>query len=378
MRFIAHIATRFPALAGIGTFVRGPHGRKSDVIRSTATDHLGVAFRALGACTVALGLASAAPASADTPRHISAANELRLCLWEKDGLRSAVRAGELHRGIERYRSETMWALTEIEPNLYRVTRAKPSGLTAEIKLPDETGAAHCLLFGPNLQTGDAALAADTFVEFGFMKGFAPAQAREGTQRRYVAADIPFSLELVAYHAEGFGDVVGLFFNGLNNVPVSRQLTAGRSDVPRDTVRAYVAWALQTCVLNLGNEDWMRSAIEKGGFVYGWPEGGSSGQHVYFLPDNSVSAGVSGHACDIETNYVGVTETLHLTRNTLNSAFPGQFSESQTSNSSRGNCSSFYKTGGNPPVVIYVENLDAGATNTCFESGASRIRFEIPG
>lgn len=324
-------------------------------------------------------MACATPALAETPRHVSAANELRICLWEKGGLRSAARAGELQRGIERFRTEDMWALTETAPNLYRVTRRSyQRGLTAEIKLPDDTGAAHCLLFGPNLQVGDAARAADTFVEFGFLQDLVPAQAQDGIQRRYVAPNLPFTLELIAYHAEGFGDVVGLFLSGLNDVPQSRQLTAGRADVPRDSVRAYMAWALQTCVLNLGNEGWIRSAIEKGGFVYGWPTGGSLVSHVYFLPDNSVSATVNGHACEIETNYVGVTETLQITRNTLNSAFPGQFTEYQTSTSSRGNCTSFSKTGSNQPLVIYVENLDPGASFNCAESGASRIRFEIPG
>ena len=312
-------------------------------------------------------------AAAQTPAFISAANELRLCLWENGGLRSAERAGELERGIERYRSESIWAVTETGPGLFRVTRAKPSGMTAEIKLPDDSGAAYCFLFGPKRQAGDAARAADRFVEMGLLQGLQAAEPAAGMQRRYIAPELPFGMELIAYNAEGFGEIVGLTFTGLNETAPSRQLTSGRPEVSRDTVRAYTAWALETCIRNFGNADWMRGAFETGGFAYGWQEGGSSGRHVYFLEDNSLSASVAAHGCEIVTHYIAAPETHQLVRATLQRAYPGQYREWTSVG-----CGSFGRSGGDMPLVVNVADQSSGAAASCTGAGASRIWFEVPG
>ncbi|MCB1343265.1 MAG: hypothetical protein KDK24_19795 [Pseudooceanicola sp.] len=315
-------------------------------------------------------------APAQTPRHIAASNELRICLWEQGGLRSLAQAWELSRGIDYFRGERIWAVSETGAGLYRVTRSKPSGLIAEIRLPDASGNATCLLFGPALQPGDAALAADHFVSTRYPEGFRPAEPTPGLERRYVAVGLPYQLELVAYRAEGFGDIVGMVLTGASSLPTARQLTAGQPDVSRETVRAYAAWALEICARNIGNDEWIRAAIEKGGFVLDPAAVVGSSMTKYFLPDNSMSASVGAFLCDIETRYMGAAETVQLTRDTLNRAFPGVYREDQASN---GDCRAFHSTaGGNMPINIYVGNIGQGAQRVCAEDGTSRIKFEIPG
>ena len=73
----------------------------------------GMAGRLLAGLLLALLALAPLVLRASTPSHISAANELRLCLWERGGLRGAERANELQRGIDRYRTESGWALSEI-------------------------------------------------------------------------------------------------------------------------------------------------------------------------------------------------------------------------------------------------------------------------
>ncbi|WP_144389781.1 hypothetical protein [Phaeobacter sp. 22II1-1F12B] len=230
-----------------------------------------------------------------------------------------------------------------------------------------------------MSPGQAAGAADKFVEFGILKGFpegggfVAAEPLPNMSRRYVAQGLPFSLELVAYEAPGFGQIVGMTFTGLDKVEDARQLTAGQPPESRDTLRAYSAWALQTCAQNISDSDWLRSAFDNSGMEYGWP---ASNGHVYFLADNTLSANVGSFTCEIDTHYMGVTEARQLVRETLNRAYPGQFNESESSYSG---CPRFISNANpNMPIIINVENLDKDAQRTCVENGASRIYFEIPG
>ncbi len=306
--------------------------------------------------------------------HISAANELRVCLWDRDGsLRTAPRAGELAGGVAYFQSSPHFAITEIATGTYRVTRRKPSGLSVDLKLPDGAGQASCLLFGLKLQPGDAARTADKFVELGFLQGFVPAQPGAGLDRRYVAQGLPFAMELVAYDAPGFGQVVGLMLSGLNRVAPSRQLTSAQPGFARDTIRAFAAWTLQTCVNHLLDAPTLRKALEDAGFVYGWPAGSRQSRHVYFLPDNSLSVTVGSGSCDIKTNYMGGREAAALTHETLTRAFPGGF---RANTSGATGCARHIGT--NRLQIIYVYSLKGGRGSGCLEDGTSLITFEIPG
>ncbi|MGR3565956.1 MAG: hypothetical protein ACU0FH_07380 [Heliomarina sp.] len=337
---------------------------------------------ALGAAALAISASLFFPdtVNAQTPGDIKAANELRVCLWEEGGIRSAPRAGELQLGIDRFQNEKIWSVNQVETGVYRITRNQPSGLTAEIRLPDENGNATCLVYGPAMSAGQAAGAADKFVEFGTLKGFpegggfVAAEPLQNMSRRYVAQGLPFSLELVAYEAPGFGQIVGMTFAGLDKVEDARQLTVGQAPASRETLRAYSAWALQTCAQNIADSDWLRSAFDNSGLEYGWP---ASNGHVYFLPDNSLSVKFNSYTCEIDTHYMGVAEARQLVRETLNRAYPGQFSDMQSSDGS--GCQSFISHANpNMPIIVNVENLDNDARRTCVEDGSSRIYFEIPG
>ena len=96
--------------------------------------------------------------------------------------------------------------------------------TIEIKLPDATGAAHCMIFGPSLGSGQGALTADKFVELNFLKGLVPAAAPQGVTRRYNIPGAPYRADLIAY-SPASGDVVGFAFSGVPQNLTTRALSA---------------------------------------------------------------------------------------------------------------------------------------------------------
>lgn len=314
-------------------------------------------------------------AKAQTPRGVSVANSLRICLLEKGGFRDAPRAADLQASVA-VAPGPRWNVTEIAPGVFRLS-SHIDPIIVEIKLPDASGSGHCLAFGGGLTPEDAAKAADTYVEFGFGRGLQPVAAGNGVLRRYQHPGLDFTYELVAYVAPNVGPIVGLAFTNVTaNRPEKRALSAGDARVSRQNVATILGWATAACALTLGDEARTRQTFEGGGFEFGHGTGGNSPRSIYFYPDNSVSADVAGFMCNIDTRYIDGGEAAAIVQAALDQHLPGQFLRGSFSPDACATFTRNYGTG--TPLVIYVSSLPPDRGRSCARDGTTRIQFEVPG
>ena len=320
-------------------------------------------------------LCLALPTQAQTPRGVSVANSLRICLLEKGGFRDAPRAADLQASVA-VAPGPRWNVTEIATGVFRLT-SHIDPIIVEIKLPDANGNGHCLAFGGGLTPGDAAKAADTYVEFGFGRGLEPVPPSNGVLRRFQHPGLEFGYELLAYEAPVIGPIVGLAFTNVSaNRPVKRELTGRDPQVSQQNVRTLLGWTTAVCALTLGDAARTKQTLEGGGFEFGHGSGGSSPRSTYFYPDNSISAEVASYMCEIGSRYLSGPDAVDVVMAALNQHLPGQFT---MRGASREICATFSRnpgTGG--PLVIYVSSWSTDSRRHCANDGTTRIQFEIPG
>jgi hypothetical protein len=322
---------------------------------------------------LAISLCLAAPASAQTPVAVSAANDLRVCLLSAQGMRDAPRLAQLDLSIGQLRDGRWGPLTEIAPGVFRLSRAG-TDRTVEIKLPDASGAAHCMIFGPGLSSGQGALTADKFVELGFATGLAPAAASEGLTRRYSVTGSPYQADLVSY-STAHGDVVGFVFAGVPQGQTTRRLSSGDASVTGQAVALALRNAIDVCLRTLFDTNTVDDALAAYGFDFGFSTGGATASDVYFTADNAVSVQIYGGLCHIDTNYAGPGPTVQIAQDVLNRAAPGIFVYRTEHNG----CPAFY--GGPriyPPVFLTISNAQHQGRQTCIEDGTVRITVSVVG
>ena len=328
--------------------------------------------------TLALSIAAsiaAAPAQTQTPAATSVANDLRASIAGEGGLRDAQRIGQLDASMARVPNRRWTNVVEIAPGVHRISDAK-ADITIEIKLRDATGAAHCVAFGPKLRPGDGALAADKFVELGFMTGFVNSPPRAGTQRRYVVANAPYTAELVAMQTAEQGDVVGFVFSDVPAGLTTRALSRGDASVSTAAVQSALGNGINICLRNFFQADSVDQSLTAAGFEFGFETGGSYPQQTYFTADNAVSVTLGQGSCRIETAYLSPEGTRQVTAQALERNAAGIF---RFNTSGYDGCPSFSAGPGlNMPLVLGITNLSSGGRATCIADGTSRIRFEVPG
>ncbi len=324
--------------------------------------------------TLVISLLLAAPLAAQTPVEISAANDLRVCLLSAQGFRDATRLAQLDASLEQIRTRNWGALTEIAPGVFRMAR-NGTDRTIEIKLPDASGAAHCMAFGPSIRRGLGALTADKFVELSFLTGLVPAPVPQGMSRRYTVTGAPYQADLIAYPTAQ-GDVVGFAFSGVPQGLTTRKLSQGDASVSLPQVRTALSKAVDVCLRQFFSRDTVATALEAHGFEFGFETGGSDTDKVYFTPDNAVSVEVGSGVCTVETNYVGPAVTVQIAGAALNSVAPGIYV--YTPDNHYG-CGGYYAEGRiDPPVFLTFEDAHSQGRATCIENGTSRITVSVVG
>ena len=323
---------------------------------------------------LAILLSLAGPVGAQTPVAISAANDLRVCLLDAKGFRDATRLAQLQSSIEQIRAKNWGQVTEIAPGVFRMLR-NGTDRTVEIKLPDASGAAHCMAFGPSLGPGQGAMTADKFVELRFLTGLVPAPAPQGVTRRYRVTGAPYQADLIAYPTAQ-GDVVGFTFSGVPQGLTARQLSRGDASVAIQNVRTALSNAVDVCLRLFFSRDTVEAALDVHGFDFAFETGGSSPDKVYFTPDNAVSVQVGQGTCYIETNYIGPAAAVQIAGTALNAVAPGTFTYRADNNSG---CGGYYAQGRiDPPVFLTFANIKSGTRITCIENGTSRITISVVG
>jgi hypothetical protein len=331
------------------------------------------------ACAGAIALAALAATggsvAAQTPLPVSVANLIRFCLFGPDGLRPAQTAFELEYAVQKLQNTPRGVLSQAAPGLYRFSQTNPT-MTLELKLPDAQGAGHCLAYGPALNAGDAAAAADKFVEFRFLGDSMTALPTSGTiTRRYSVPNLPYTLELLAYGADGFGNIVGLSFSGVQPGTGSKRL-APAGTASDAVVQQAIGGALLACARHIGNAPALRPAIEAAGFVYERPADSQGDRLIYFGASDTVRVNAGGFRCEIESASIQAGTSAQLVSAYLNAQLPGQFTAYGTQ---QGRCASFIRqSGASAPLSISVRNPGSNGNAPCNPAGASVIHFEVPG
>ena len=327
----------------------------------------------MGGAVLATALPLAAPAVAQTPVAISAANDLRVCLLDARGLRDTARLAQLDLSLQQIREKNWGPLTEIAPGIYRMQR-NGTDRTVEIKLPDASGAAHCMIFGPSLTSGQGALTADKFVELGFATGLAPAAATEGLTQRYSVTGAPYQADLISYSTAN-GDVVGFVFSGVPQGQTTRRLSSGDASVSGQAVASALRNAIDVCLRTFFDMNTVDDALAAYGFELGFSTGGATASDVYFTADNAVSVQIDGGLCHIDTHYAGPGPTVQIVQDVLNRTAPGIF----VFRTEHNGCPAFY--GGpriDPPVFLTISNAQHQGRQTCIEDGTVRITVTVVG
>lgn len=325
---------------------------------------------------LALLLFGATSAIAQTPVAVSVANNLKMCIYDAQGVRDAMRVAQLGASLERART-THWAnINEIAPGIFRLTSPNQN-VVIEMKLPDAQGQAHCMIFGPILTQGQGALAADKFVEFQMMAGLTQAPPPPGTTRRYVLSNAPYTAELIAYSVAGGGDVVGFIFDGVPKNLTTRALSANDRNVSYRGVSGALSNAINICLRNYFMRNTVETSLPAGGFELGFTDGRDQNKRTFFTTDNAVSLRIAPGQCQIETNYLNPSATVQIVQEALNTNAPGQF-EYRAQN--HNGCAAFYAGPRlNLPLGINVyNNSGQRGPATCIEDGTTRITFVVAG
>lgn len=326
----------------------------------------------IGALASCLSLIT--PGAAQTPVPIAAANDLRVCILSAQGFRDAPRLAQLDLSLEQIREKNWGSLTEIAPGIFRMAR-NGTDRSIEIKLPDATGAAHCMAFGPSLGPGQGALTADKFVELNFLQGLVPAATPQGVTRRYNIPKAPYQADLIAYSTAS-GDVVGFAFSGVPETLTTRTLSAADPSVTYRSVSTALTHAVEICLRNYLQRDTVDAALSAYGFEFGFETGGSLPSKVHFTPDNAVLILLGPGTCMIETNYMNPSATVNITAEALNRAAPGGFTQRVENHNG---CTRFFAEPTlNLPLSLTVLNARNKGSGTCNEDGTSRIAFVVAG
>lgn len=323
---------------------------------------------------IALSFLQGAPLQAQTPAPVSLANDMRACAVDGSGFRKTARMGELKASLAQVPNRRWPQVTEIAPGVHRLANSK-SPTVIEIKLPETDGTAHCVAFGPNLSAGQGALVADKFVELGFLKGFTAAPPTAGTTRRYVMQNAPYSVELIAYSAEGFGEIVGFSFAGVPKDLTTRAASSGDPDVTYQGLEASLTNAVNMCFWGTSNRQDARHALEQAGYELGFADGREPDQRTYFTPDNSVSVRITSWSCDIVTHYLSPSAALQITQNALNTTASGVFRR-YTENQSGCDMLTAAGSGFHMPVYVNFYKAERADGASCTENGTSRITFGV--
>jgi hypothetical protein len=316
----------------------------------------------------------AAPAFAQTPAATSVANDLRACIAGPAGFRGATEIGYRQASLDALPNRKWTNVTEIAPGVFRLNGAS-GGITIEIKLPDASGAAHCVAFGPALVAGQGGLSADKFVELGFLDGLAPAPAAQGMTRRYTLAGASHAADLVAYATKG-GEFVGFVFNGVPQDRKMRALSSADPAITSQSVRAALANAVDICLRNYFSRETRDAALSTHGFEFAYATGGKASKDIYFTGDNAVSVLVSPGTCEVETNYIGPAGAAQVAGDVLNVTAPGIFSYHVEKHDG---CPSYYQDGRlDPPVFLNIRNMKRTGNTGCVEDGTARIILGVAG
>ena len=320
-------------------------------------------------------LCLAVPAIAQTPVPISVANILRTCISDADGTRDAARLAQLERSLATVPNRRWTNKVEVGPGVHRITGAT-SLETIEIKLPDANGAAYCIVYGPSIAVGQAALSADKFVEMSFLPGLVAAQPPQGVARRYVMQGAPYQIELLAFNTAEVGDVVGFAFASVPQNLTTRSLSVGDPTVTYQNVSAAITNAVMICTRDITNIEGAAQALTATGFQLGYRDGRDANRRTFFSADNAVSVRVSPGTCTVDTKYLHPSTTAQITSAALNAAAPGVFQyRAQGSNGCPG-----FSSSGRYHIPLYLEifNVRSQGRSTCIEDGTSRIAFQVAG
>ncbi|MFK7745799.1 MAG: hypothetical protein AB8B47_12140 [Roseobacter sp.] len=322
-----------------------------------------------------ISLCLATPLAAQTPVETSAANDLRTCILDVQGFRDVTRLGQFDVSIQMLRDGQWGQLTEIAPGVFRLQR-RGTDRIVEIKLPDANGSAHCMIFGPSIGPGVAALTADKFANLSFMPELTPAQPAAGMTRRYSVTGAPYQADLVAMVAPQVGEVVGFMVSGVPRNQTTRQLSSGDPSVQPQNVSRALSNALDVCLRNYFSRASVDAAVAAHGFQLGHQTGGTSPTKVYFSPDNAVSARIGPGSCQIDTNYMSQSATTQLTGAALNRLAPGGFSMRRDN---RTGCVTYFAGGSiNLPLSININNSQHRYPAPCADDGTSTIGFVVAG
>lgn len=302
---------------------------------------------------------------------MTASSFLKMCLSEDTGLRRAERAHEMDLGLPLL-SRQGWQVATVAPGLYRVSRNNGT-ITVEMKMPDAQGNAHCLAFGPGLLPGDAGRAADRFNQNGHL-GALVATPTQGYDRRYTAQGLPFQLDLVAYKAQGFGDVVGLVMSGIQPDTRSRELSPSGAQL--QSVQNAISAAIRVCINALGNAEAQRVGMTSAGLQYERAADAQGRLHTYFTPDNAVKVTSGPGTCVIETRQMPVSFAVQTTFAAAHATRPGQF-DMKTEN--RTGCRYVLaRPGTGMPISFQVRNIAGQGNGACADDGTSRITLVVAG
>lgn len=327
-------------------------------------------IRALAIC-----LCLAAPAAAQTPAPVSVANDLRACIVDQNGFREAARLAQLDASMAMVPNRRWSNVTEVAPGVHRIMGSTPD-ITIEIKLRDASGAAHCMAFGSKLGSGQAALAADKFVELGFLTGLEPAPPEQGMSRRYVVTGPPYKAELIALRSTGHGEVVGFSFAGVPPNLTTRALSRADPNVTAQSVNLALSNAINICLRNYFDRATLQAALPAGGFDLGFADGRNENVQTFFTADNAVSVRLGPGQCQIETLYLSPSAAIQIVGAALNANAPGMF---EFRNQSHTGCPGFFAGPGlNLPLSLNIQNTGPRGPATCTEDGTSRITFVVAG
>jgi len=314
-------------------------------------------------------------AGAQTPVPIRVANDLRACIVDAYGIRDAARIGQLTGSMAEVPNRRWTSVTEVAPGVFRITDARQD-VTLEIKLPDATGEAHCMAFGPAIAVGQGALSADKFVDLNFVPGLEPSTPGNGMIRRYTLPTAPHPAALVAFSSPQVGDVVGFTFSGIPQGQVSRALSKGGGAAAPQNVRNAIGRAVNSCLRLFGNVQTVDAALEAYGFELGFNTGGRSPTRVFFTPDNAVAIQMGRGSCLIETNDLSVSAAVSVISATLASDAPGMF-KARTENQS--GCTTFFASPNlRAPIYLQVRAAPQQGQSTCTDNGTSRITISVAG
>lgn len=249
----------------------------------------------------ALLLALALPAHAQTQGTYKAHDALRQCVAPGGALDGIA---DFQSALDRA-AQFGWGVTGIGPDHYRLSRTRdPSfGVEIEVNLNDGAGSAYCIAYGPALQPGDAAAAADRAVAEGLMPPGTTRLDPSGTgyTRGYSAQNGALTVGLSAYQVNG-AEIAGFTISGLGRVP---------DRLPFDeAVRQNLALGLRLCIEGEMPPEARAATFRSAGFAERLQKSDGNTMHHFTAPGETarveLSYGEMPSDCRVFTEHLGVT------------------------------------------------------------------------